>query len=103
MFVHNPHSRALNADGRWVLSSSANDIYFLDIQQTINSLTTGRLRPDNAPLPKAKTGANSGANDILVIGTPTSVMCYDVINNSDLFYKEVTETIGDSVLKVTHN
>lgn len=28
-------------------------------------------------------------NDLLVIGTPTSLMVYDVLNNSDLFYREV--------------
>ena len=27
--------------------------------------------------------------DILAIGTPTTLLAYDVENNSDLFYKEV--------------
>ena len=31
--------------------------------------------------------------DILAIGTPTSLLAYDVENNSDLFYKEVTRIL----------
>ncbi len=102
MFVHNPHSRALNADGRWVMSASANDINFLNINQTVNSLTTGKLKPvnqinnnqNNNPnqsnkSSRANSANSSPNNDVLVIGTPTSIMVYDVLNNTDLFYKEV--------------
>ena len=34
--------------------------------------------------------------DILAIGTPTTLLAYDVENNSDLFYKEVILTLQTS-------
>ncbi len=86
VFVHNPHSRSLNPDGRWVMSASANDINFLNINQTVNALTAGKLKPLNQINSNNKSNVN---NDVLVIGTPTSIMVYDVLNNTDLFYKEV--------------
>ena len=97
--MHNPHSRALNADGRWVMSASANDINFLNINQTVNSLAAGKLKPSHRQLSASNAINNSNQqnnkqqgsfnNDVLVVGTPTSIMCYDVLNNTDLFYKDV--------------
>jgi len=86
VFVHNPHSRCLNPDGRWLMSASANDINFLNINQTVNALTAGKLKPFNQINNNNKSNVN---NDVLVIGTATSIMVYDVLNNTDLFYKEV--------------
>lgn len=84
VFIHNPHSRSLNPDGRWVMGASATDINFLNINQTVNALTTGKLKPFNS-----ENNKNNVDNDVLVIGTPTSIMVYDVFQNSDLFYREV--------------
>ncbi|XP_054160057.1 Bardet-Biedl syndrome 2 protein homolog [Oppia nitens] len=118
VFVHNPNSRSLNADGRWVMSASVSDINYLNINQTVNALAAGKLRQSRPTSTvggnqksannKSRTssansstgstsgggvgGTNSGGdNDVLVIGTPTSIMVYDVITNSDLFYKEVPD------------
>jgi hypothetical protein len=68
------------------MSASANDINFLNINQTVNALTAGKLKPLNQINSNNKSNVN---NDVLVIGTPTSIMVYDVLNNTDLFYKEV--------------
>ena len=106
MLIHNPNSRALNPDGRWILGGSANDIDFLNINQKINCLTTGQLKPlisddnkimgkgSNVKLKSINDNENDPLavkhnNDLLIIGTPTSLMVYDVLNNSDLFYREV--------------
>ena len=48
----------------------------LNINQRILSLASGKLD-------------ESVERDILAIGTPTTLLAYDVENNSDLFYKEV--------------
>ena len=58
----------------------------LNINQRILSLASGKLD-------------ESVERDILAIGTPTTLLAYDVENNRDLFYKEVpdganTVTIG---------
>jgi len=54
------------------------DLSMLNINQNISSICAGRLNPS-----KPNT-------DVLVVGTPTNVLAYDVNDNSDLFYKEVS-------------
>ena len=39
------------------------------------------------------TGSFKVERDILAIGTPTTLLAYDVENNSDLFYKEVMKIL----------
>jgi Bardet-Biedl syndrome 2 protein len=52
------------------------DVSLLNINAVVTSLSTGILDA-------------SSKNDSLLIGTSTSVLAYDVNNNTDLFYKEV--------------
>ena len=48
----------------------------------ITSLSCGRLK---------KAAADGGpVGDVLCVGTPSSLQVYDVANNADLFYKEVS-------------
>ena len=72
--MHNPHYRATKT-GRMATSGSS-DLSMLNINQSISCLTCGRLDP-------------SEPNEMLLIGTPTNLMAYDVHRNADLFYKEV--------------
>lgn len=53
------------------------DLSLLNINQAVSCLTAGKLHTDS----------NS---DVLVIGTQTNVLAYDVNKNSDLFYKDVS-------------
>lgn len=53
------------------------DISLLNINQAVTSLCAGKLNPDRPE------------RDILVVGTSTNVLAYDVDDNADLFYKEV--------------
>ena len=75
MFIHNPHSSALQG-GRAVASHS-NDISILNINQQVSAVAAGQL--------------NDSGCDTLLIGTPTNFLAYDVENNSDLFYKDVSQ------------
>ena len=59
---------------------TSQDISLLNINQSVSCLTTGRLKPVSR-------------NDALVVGTQTNVLAYDVENNSDLFYKDVSLVI----------
>lgn len=52
------------------------DIILLSIGQHVTSLAAGRLDPDLD-------------RDILLVGTQTNVLAYDVEQNSELFYREV--------------
>lgn len=59
-----------------MLRSEDADISVLNINQPVKALAVGRLNPD---MP----------NDVIIVGTPSHVLAYDVENNLDLFYKEV--------------
>uniref|UniRef100_A0A915KGJ0 Uncharacterized protein n=1 Tax=Romanomermis culicivorax TaxID=13658 RepID=A0A915KGJ0_ROMCU len=70
-------SRAItdqNSIGKLVNTEDTN-FSVLNINQSVKTIAVGRLNPK---LPY----------DIIVVGTPTHVLAYDVENNADLFYKE---------------
>lgn len=52
----------------------------LNINQTITSIQTGKVDPKSD-------------RDFLVVGSPRSLLVYDVEKNMDLFYKEVYKKI----------
>lgn len=72
VLIHSPHNRAENAQ---------NEIMFLNINRKITSVVAGLLSP------------NLG-HDVLMIGTQTSLMVYDVEENADLFFKEVHDGVN---------
>ena len=53
------------------------ELSYLNINQTVTAVCAGALNP------------NRKDKDVLVVGTPTNVLAYDVDDNADLFYKEV--------------
>ncbi|KAH9519143.1 Bardet-Biedl syndrome 2 protein [Bulinus truncatus] len=66
VLVHSPHTKQHN---------SSQDISLLNINQQITSLATGRLDSDID-------------GDLLVVGSPTNILVYDINNNRDVFYKD---------------
>lgn len=58
-------------------STQDSDISLLNINQSVSCLAAGVLDP--------QLGCDS-----LIVGTQTNLLAYDVHNNSDLFFKEVT-------------
>lgn len=62
--------------GGRAIASHDNDISILNINQQVSAVAAGQL--------------NSSGCDTLLIGTPTNFLAYDVENNSDLFYKDVS-------------
>ena len=77
MLVHNPYYSNQQSDNVEAKSLS-NDVNILNINQKINSLCCGKFRAEDE-------------NDLLVIGTQTSLLVYDVYNNKDLFFKEIPD------------
>jgi Bardet-Biedl syndrome 2 protein len=57
--------------------TSDSDVNLLNINQHVSSVCAGRLCPN-------------AVNDILAVGTQTNLLAYDIDNNSDLFYKDVS-------------
>lgn len=74
VFIHNPH-KPFSSGGR--TAATDNDISLLNVNQTVTALCTGQLD-------------QSLNRDILCIGSQTNLLAYDVHDNKDLFYKEVT-------------
>mmetsp|Transcript_47702 Transcript_47702/g.137357 ORF Transcript_47702/g.137357 Transcript_47702/m.137357 type:complete len:721 (+) Transcript_47702:172-2334(+) len=72
VLIHCPHSRAEN---------DQQEVIFLNINRKITSICTGMLNP------------NLG-HDVLMVGTQTSLMAYDVEENADLFFKEVHDGVN---------
>ena len=73
MFVHNPHSQAIEG-GR--VTTVNTDISWLNINQQVSSVCAGQL--------------GGLETDVLVVGTPTNLLAYNVQDNSDVFYKDVS-------------
>ncbi|XP_046290533.1 Bardet-Biedl syndrome 2 protein isoform X2 [Marmota monax] len=86
VFIHNPHTRSQHLSASRVLQSPLeSDVSLLNINQEVSCLTAGKLNPE--------LGC-----DVLLVGTQTNLLAYDVYNNSDLFYKEVADGANAIVL-----
>ncbi|XP_069693259.1 BBSome complex member BBS2-like [Periplaneta americana] len=85
VLVHSPHRRMGLAVGRVVPSDANKELALLNINQSVTSICAGNLNPTEE-------------RDTLVVGTPTNLLAYDVENNSDIFYKEVSD--GASVIVI---
>jgi len=72
VLIHCPHNR--NKDAQ-------NEVMLLNINRKITSVVAGQLNP------------NLG-HDVLMVGTQTSLMVYDVEENADLFFKEVHDGVN---------
>ncbi|XP_056334659.1 Bardet-Biedl syndrome 2 protein homolog [Danio aesculapii] len=86
VFIHNPHTRAQRPTAhRLSQSTQDSDISLLNINQSVSCLTAGTLGPNS-------TG------DTLLVGSQTNLLAYDVHDNTDVFYKEVTDGANAIVL-----
>jgi Bardet-Biedl syndrome 2 protein len=72
VFLHCPHTRSEDYE---------NDIRFLNINVKITALCAGPLNP-------------ALQRDVLMIGTQTNLMAYDVDKNSDIFYIDVPDGVN---------
>jgi len=72
VLIHSPHNRGEN---------SQHEIRFLNINRKITAVTAGALSP-------------ALGHDVLMVGTQTSLMVYDVEENADLFFKDVHDGVN---------
>ncbi|XP_069757157.1 BBSome complex member BBS2 [Narcine bancroftii] len=86
VFIHNPHIRSQPVVANHSLQGGLDsDTYLLNINQKVSCLTAGILNP-------------TLGYDTLLVGTQTNLLAYDVHNNSDVFYKEVSDGANAVVL-----
>jgi Bardet-Biedl syndrome 2 protein len=75
IFVHNPHQQSI----------SDSNITFLNINKHICSVVAGQL-------------LQSSSRDVLFVGTPSNLQCYDVENNKDIFFKDFSDGVNTIVV-----
>ncbi|XP_072374634.1 BBSome complex member BBS2 isoform X1 [Scyliorhinus torazame] len=86
VFIHNPHTRSQRFTSNQLLQGGLDsDTSLLNINQSVSCITAGILNP-------------SDGHDMLLVGTQTNLLAYDVHNNSDVFYKEVADGANAIVL-----
>ncbi|XP_059507582.1 Bardet-Biedl syndrome 2 protein homolog isoform X2 [Stegostoma tigrinum] len=86
IFIHNPHIRSQHFVSNNLLQGGLDsDTSLLNINQNVSCLTAGVLNPGLQ-------------HDMLLVGTQTNLLAYDVHNNSDVFYKEVADGANAIVL-----
>uniref|UniRef100_A0A8C6SIR0 BBSome complex member BBS2 n=1 Tax=Neogobius melanostomus TaxID=47308 RepID=A0A8C6SIR0_9GOBI len=86
VFIHNPHARGQRLTGhRLSQSAQDSDVSLLNINQAVTCLTAGTLGPNT-------TG------DTLLVGSQTNLLAYNVHDNADVFYREVTDGANAIVL-----
>ncbi|XP_065902688.1 Bardet-Biedl syndrome 2 protein homolog [Dysidea avara] len=78
VLIHSPYA-GVTTGGRLVASTG--DVSLLNIGQQISAICAAKLLP----------GSN---RDVLVIGTQTNLLVYDVYQNSELFYKDLPDGAG---------
>jgi Bardet-Biedl syndrome 2 protein len=81
--LHDPQNRSISTtkdhNGQFYLSKgSTPDVSFLNFNQAVQSLSTGCIK------------ANS-LNEVLVVGTPTSLFVYDIVDNTDILYRDIPD------------
>mmetsp|Transcript_70315 Transcript_70315/g.195725 ORF Transcript_70315/g.195725 Transcript_70315/m.195725 type:complete len:722 (-) Transcript_70315:93-2258(-) len=72
VIIHCPHNRAEN---------DHNEVKLLNINRKITAVRAGMLNP-------------SLTHDVVMVGTQTTLMVYDVEENADLFFKEVHDGVN---------
>ena len=70
IFFHSPHEK-----------DPQNEVRFLNINRKISALACGRLNP--------KTG-----RELLLVGAQTTLLAYDVRENSDLFFRDAPDGVN---------
>ncbi|KAM6946405.1 BBSome complex member BBS2 [Aplochiton taeniatus] len=86
VFIHNPHARGQRQSAhRLSQSTQDSDISLLNINQAVSCLTSGTLGP-------------STTGDTLLVGSQTNLLAYDVHDNADIFYREVSDGANAMVL-----
>ncbi|CAH2242280.1 jg25202 [Pararge aegeria aegeria] len=85
IIIHHPHGAIIS--GRAQRSQAHGEVSELNLSQAVIALAAGAIKPD---CPR----------DMLLIGSPTQILAYDVHDNSDLFFKEAPD--GVNVITVGH-
>ncbi|XP_041984812.1 Bardet-Biedl syndrome 2 protein-like [Aricia agestis] len=79
IIIHHPQGGIIS--GRAQRSQSHGEVSELNLSQAVISMAAGPLKPDTQ-------------RDMLLIGSPTQILAYDVHDNIDLFFKEAPDGVN---------
>ncbi|XP_063830957.1 Bardet-Biedl syndrome 2 protein homolog [Ostrinia nubilalis] len=79
IIIHHPHGGVVS--GRAQRSQAHGEVSELNLSQAVIALAAGPLRPD--------TG-----RDMLLIGSPSQILAYDVHDNTDLFFRDSPDGVN---------
>ncbi|CAG9795877.1 unnamed protein product [Diatraea saccharalis] len=79
IIIHHPHGGVVS--GRAQRSQAHGEISELSLSQAVVALAAGSLRPDTN-------------RDMLLIGSPSQILAYDVHDNTDLFFKDAPDGVN---------
>jgi Bardet-Biedl syndrome 2 protein len=92
ILIHSPHQR--NTDNE-------HEVRQLSVNRTISALTSGNMNinspSDTTDDTKDVKTKDNNNRDVLLVGTETNLLAYDVENNSDIFYKDVSDGVNSLV------
>ncbi|KAL1501189.1 hypothetical protein ABEB36_006566 [Hypothenemus hampei] len=82
VLIHNPHRKVNNSNqvGKVIWSESNRELATLNINSMVTALAAYAVLPNVS-------------RDILIIGTATNILVYDVHDNRDLFFKECEDGV----------
>lgn len=86
VFVHtaggggNTSNAVSNSSRQIIESTTSSGLSLLNINQSVRAVAVGALNDDG--------------DDVLLIGTGTHILAYDVHKNSDVFYREVADGVN---------
>ncbi|XP_075981126.1 BBSome complex member BBS2-like [Anticarsia gemmatalis] len=79
IIIHHPHGGIVS--GRAQQSQAHGEVSEMNLSQAVIALAAGPLKPDTS-------------RDMLLIGSPTQILAYDVHDNTDLFFKEAPDGVN---------
>ncbi|KAL4704240.1 hypothetical protein ACJJTC_016258 [Scirpophaga incertulas] len=79
IIIHHPHGSMVS--GRAQRSQAHGEVSELNLSQAVIALAAGPLKPD-------------AARDMLLIGSPSQILAYDVHENTDLFFRDAPDGVN---------
>jgi hypothetical protein len=93
-----PISLAFATSGGRILvqDSKSGGIRFLNVNRHVTSLSVARLQLPSISdgiISNSSSTSNLSSRDVLLVGTKSSIQCFDLVENRDVFFKETPEAV----------
>lgn len=78
-----------------VQDSRSGSVRFLNVNRHVTSLSVARLQLPSLLLDASSSTSSTrtSTRDVLLVGTKSSIQCFDLVENRDVFFKETPEAV----------